>query len=444
MTWNNLKQDLRARWSLTLLYARALGKWLLLAAAAGTSCGLVGTAFHMAVEFVTELRGEFPWLLYLLPLAGLAIVGLYKLLGTEGQGTNDIFDQVRLGGRISLLLVPAIFLGTVITHLCGGSAGREGAALQMGGSLGYRVGRLFGFDERDLRIATTTGMAAFFTALFGTPLAAAVFSIAVVSVDSFYHAAFFPSLIGALEAYGISRLLGVVPTSFAVEAPALSAGMLVRAGVLAGLCGILSVVFCGAIRLTEHQLQKRIPSPWLRAFAGGCAVVLLTRLCGTTDYNGAGMGVIATAVEQGTAHPAAFLWKLAFTAVTLGAGFKGGEVVPSFFVGAAFGCVAGPLLGLPAGFAAALGLASVFCGATNCPLAAIALAIELFGSEGLLYFALACCVSYVLSGYGGLYSSQTILHSKLKGRYINVHTNAQAVERTAAAEEKAARAAARS
>lgn len=187
MTWNNLKQDLRARWGLTLLYARALGKWLLLAAAAGTSCGLVGTAFHMAVEFVTELRGEFPWLLYLLPLAGLAIVGLYKLLGTEGQGTNDIFDQVRLGGRISLLLVPAIFLGTVITHLCGGSAGREGAALQMGGSLGYRVGRLFGFDERDLRIATTTGMAAFFTALFGTPLAAAVFSIAVVSVDSFYQ-----------------------------------------------------------------------------------------------------------------------------------------------------------------------------------------------------------------------------------------------------------------
>ena len=131
MTWDNIKQDLRSRWGLTLLYARALGKWLLLATAAGTSCGLVGTAFHMAVEAVTELRGEFSWLLYLLPLAGLAIVGLYKLLGTEGQGTNDIFDQVRLGGCISLLLVPAIFLGTVITHLCGGSAGREGAALQM-------------------------------------------------------------------------------------------------------------------------------------------------------------------------------------------------------------------------------------------------------------------------------------------------------------------------
>ena len=437
MTLESIKRDLRARWELSLLYARALGKWLALATAAGVSCGLVGSLFHVAVEAVTELRGEFPWLLYLLPLAGLGIVGLYKLLGTEGQGTNDIFNEVHQGGSISILLVPAIFLGTVLTHLCGGSAGREGAALQMGGSLGYRVGRLFGFDERDLRIATTTGMAAFFTALFGTPLAAAVFSIAVVSVDAFYHAAFFPALIGALEAYGISRLLGVAPTRFSVEAPALSPGLLVRAGVLAGLCGLLSVVFCGAIRFTERSLHKRIPNPWLRAFAGGCAVVALTFLWGTTDYNGAGMQVIAAAVEEGTVRPEAFLCKIILTAVTLAAGFKGGEVVPSFFVGAAFGCFAGPLLGLPAGFAAALGLVSVFCGATNCPLASIALAIELFGSGGLLYFALACCVSYVLSGYGGLYSSQTILHSKLKGRYINVHTNDGPVENAAEAEKEA-------
>lgn len=438
MRLENIKRDLRARWGLAALYARALGKWLLLATAAGVSCGLVGTLFHVAVEYATWLREALPWLLYLLPLAGLAIVGLYKLLGTEGQGTNDIFNEVHAGGTISILLVPAIFLGTVLTHLCGGSAGREGAALQMGGSLGYRVGRLFGFDERDLRVATTTGMAAFFTALFGTPLAAAIFSIAVVSVDAFYHAAFFPALIGALEAYGVSRLFGVAPTAFAVEAPALSAGLLVRAGLLAGLCGLLSVVFCGTIRLTERQLHKRIPNPWLRVFAGGCAVIVLTWLCGTTDYNGAGMEVIAAAVERGTVRPEAFLLKIVFTAVTLGAGFKGGEVVPSFFVGAAFGCFAGPLLGLPAGFAAALGLVSVFCGATNCPLASIALAIELFGSGGLLYYALACCVSYVLSGYGGLYSSQTILHSKLKGRYINVHTNDGPVENSVSPRESAA------
>lgn len=412
-----------------LLYARALGKWLLLATVTGTACGLLGSAFHISVETVTELRGERPWLLYGLPLAGLAIVALYKLLRTEGQGTNDIFNEVHQGGNIPFLLLPSIFLGTVLTHLCGGSAGREGAALQMGGTLGFQVGKLCRLDDRDLRIATTTGMAAFFTALFGTPLTAAIFAIAVVSVDAFYHAALFPALIAALEAYGVSLLLGVEPAHFTVAAPGMEAGLLIRTAVLAALCGLVSTVFCTLIHFVEHQLAKRLPNPWLRAFAGGCAVIAMTWLCGTTDYNGAGMGVIAAAVERGeAAHPAAFLLKLLFTAVTLGAGFKGGEVVPSFFVGAAFGCAAGPLLGLPAGFAAALGLVSVFCGAVNSPLASIFLSVELFGADGLLYFALACCVSYVLSGYNGLYSSQTILHSKLKAQYINVHTNDPAVE----------------
>lgn len=411
-----------------LLYPRALGKWLLLAAVTGSACGLLGSAFHVAVEMVTELRAEWPWLLYALPLAGLAITALYKLLKTEGQGTNDIFNEVHQGGVISTRLVPSIFLGTVLTHLCGGSAGREGAALQMGGALGYRTGRLFGFDERDLRVATTAGMAAFFTALFGTPLTATVFAIAVVSVDSFYHAALFPSLAAALGAYGISLLLGVEPTHFSVAVPALSPGLLIRTAVLATLCGLVSMLFCVVIHQTEHLLKHYLPNPWLRAFAGGCAIVAFTLLCGTTDYNGAGMGVITAAVEEGSVRPAAFLFKLIFTAITLGAGFKGGEVVPSFFVGAAFGCAVGPFLGIPAGFAAALGLVSVFCGAVNCPLASIFLSVELFGGEGLLCFALACCLSYVLSGYNGLYSSQTILHSKLKAQYINVHTNDRAVE----------------
>ena len=171
-------------------------------------------------------------------------------------------------------------------------------------------------------------------------------------------------------------------------------------------------------------MAKRIPNPWVRVVVGGFAVIALTYLCGTTDYNGAGMDVVTRAVEEGTAHPAAFLLKLLFTAITLSAGFKGGEVVPSFFVGATFGCVVGPLLGIPAGFAAALGLVAVFCGAVNCPVASIFLSVELFGDGGMLYFALACGISYMLSGYNGLYSSQTILYSKLKAQYINVHTNA--------------------
>ena len=406
------------------LYIRALAKWLALAAVIGALCGVIGSAFHIGVHHATELRGAHPWLLWCLPLLGLVIVGFYKLTKTEGQGTNDIIDEVSQGKGLSLWLLPSIFLGTVLTHLGGGSAGREGAALQMGGTIGYHTGRLFRLDDRDLRTATMAGMAAFFSALFGTPLAATVFAMAVISIGVMYHAAFIPCLTASLVAFGVSLVMGVEPTRFTVDMPALGVGLLLRVAVLAVLCALVSVLFCRTIHFAEHQMQKHIPNPWVRVAVGGVAIVALTYLCGTTDYNGAGMGVITAAVEQGTARPEAFLLKLLFTAVTLSAGFKGGEVVPSFFVGAAFGCVAGPLLGIPAGFAAALGLIGVFCGATNCPIASIFLAVELFGDGGLLYFALVCGVSYMLSGYNGLYSSQTILYSKLKAEYINVHTNA--------------------
>jgi H+/Cl- antiporter ClcA len=415
-----LRGLLRRLW----LYARALGKWLVMAAVTGELCGFVGSAFHLGVGYATAWRERYPWLLYCLPLAGLLIVGLYKLLGTEGKGTNDIIDAVRVGKALPLWLLPSVFAGTVLTHLCGGSAGREGAALQMGGTIGYQASRLFRLDDRDTRTVTLCGMAAFFSALFGTPLAATMFAIMVISVGNFYHAAFIPCFTASLVSYGISLWLGVEPTRFTVAVPALELDGMVRVAVLAALCAWVSVLFCGVLHFAERQLARRIPNAWLRAAAGGCAVVVLTLLCGTGDYNGAGMDVITAAVEQGTARPAAFALKILFTAVTLAAGFKGGEVVPSFFIGATFGCAAAPLLGLPAGFGAALGLIGVFCGATNCPVASIFLSVELFGGEGVLYFALVCGVSYMLSGYSGLYSSQTILYSKLKAQYINVHTNA--------------------
>lgn len=406
------------------LYAAALAKWLALAAVAGVMCGFIGSAFHISVGYVTARRGAHGWLLWLLPAAGLAIVGVYRLFGTEGEGTNDIIDAVHLGKPLPVLLLPSIFIGTVLTHLCGGSAGREGAALQMGGTIGYWAGRLFRLDDRDTRTATLCGMAAFFSALFGTPLAATMFAIMVISVGNFYHTAFIPCFAASLVSYGISMWLGVAPTRFAVAVPSLAPANLLEVAVLAALCAWVSAIFCKLLNFTERRAAKLIPNAWLRAAVGGFAIIALTLICGTTDYNGAGMDVITAAVEQGTAKPEAFIMKILFTVITLSAGFKGGEVVPSFFIGATFGCAAAPLLGLPAGFGAALGLVSVFCGATNCPMASIFLSIELFGGSGVLYFALACGVSYMLSGYNGLYSSQTILYSKLKAQYINVHTNA--------------------
>ncbi len=400
-----------------------MGKWFGVAAVTGVLCGLVGTAFHIGVEYVTELRSEQAYLLYMLPVIGLLIGCIYRLFGTSGVNTNHILEEVRSGRGVSLALLPTIFLSTILTHLGGGSAGREGAALQMGGVIGFHSGRLLGLDDADRRTATTIGMSAFFSALFGTPIAATVFALEITNVGRVYYAQMLPCLIASLSAHGVALLLGIKPEGFTVAAPGLSLTMVLRVGLLAALCALVSVLFCETIHVAGRLADKHVPNEWLRVVLGGSTIVALTLLLGTTDYNGAGMGVIARAVEQGEAAPEAFALKLLFTAVTLASGYKGGEVVPSFFVGATFGCVAGALLGIPAGFAAAIGLVSVFCGAVNCPLASTFLALELFDAVGLPYFALACATSYVLSGYSGIYSSQHILYDKLKAQYIDVRTN---------------------
>ena len=395
-------------------------QWLLLAVPTGLACGIVGTAFHLAVEYVTELRAAQPWLLFCLPAAGLAIVALYKVTRCEGVGTNNVIQAVQSGEPVSILLVPAIFLGTVLTHLCGGSAGREGAALQMGGSIGWNVGKLLHLHDHARRTATISGMAAFFSALFGTPLTAAVFAMMVEDVGLTFTSAFVPAFTSALIAYGVSLACGIAPTNFVLNSiPALTPGTAVCVALLGIACAAVTRLFCGMLHLLEHQIPKRLPNPWLRVALGGAAVVAFSYLFGVGRYNGAGMPVIADAVEQGVALPWDFLCKIFLTALTLSVGFKGGEVVPSFFIGATFGCVAGPLLGLPAGFAAAIGLVAVFCGATNALIPSILLGFELFGGQGLELIALGCGVCYMLSGHHGLYSSQTFVTNKLRPEYAS-------------------------
>lgn len=418
-----MKEKLKLYQIISSIYCRALAKWTFAAVLTGVFSGCVGTLFHVGVEYATELRAAHFSLVFCLPLAGLAIVALYRLFRSEGLSTDSVIEEVQAGRGVPLGLMPAIFFSTLLTHLCGGSVGREGAALQLGGAIGYQTGRLLRLDDSDMRTMTTIGMAALFSALFGTPVAASVFALSVINVGRIYYAGLFPSLTAAITAYGVSLAFGVAPTRFTTVVPVHSVGMFVRVTALSALCAFVSVLFCEGIHLAGHLMRERIPNPWLRAAAGGAAVTALTLLFGT-DYNGAGMNVIATAVEQGKAVPEAFALKLLFTAITLAAGFKGGEVVPSFFVGATFGCVMGPLLGVPAPFAAAVGMIAVFCGAVNCPLASTFLAVEIFGAEGLLYFAAACSLSFVLSGYSGIYSSQRILNDKLKSKYIDVHTNA--------------------
>ena len=402
-------------------YAVTLLKWMVLGGVIGLVGGIIGSLFHIGVDTATQARLAHPWVLYLMPVGGLAIVGLYRLTKTEGKGTNDIIASVHFGEQVPGLLVPVIFVSTVITHLCGGSAGREGAALQIGGGIGYQAGRLLRLGEKDLPLATLCGMSGVFAALFGTPLTATVFALEVISVGVLYYAGLVPCLTAAMTGYLVSVLMGVPPTRFTVTVPGLEVRTMLLVIVLALLCAVVSILFCRGLHGVEHLLKRTLKNPYLRVAVGAAVLIGLTLLT-NGDYNGAGMEVIGRAIA-GQADPWAWVWKLLFTAITIGCGFKGGEVVPSFFVGAAFGCVAAGWLGLPAGFGAAMGLVSVFCGAVNCPLASIILSVELFGSGDLLYFAMACSISYLISGYCGLYSSQTILYSKLRAEFINVRTH---------------------
>ena len=394
-------------------------QWFFLAIPTGLICGLVGTLFHLSVERVTELRADQPWLLFLLSAAGLLITALYKATKCEGVGTNNVIRAVQSGEPVSILLVPAIFLGTVLTHLCGGSAGREGAALQMGGSIGWNVGTLLHLKDHDRRTATISGMAAFFSALFGTPLTAALFAMMVEDVGLTFTSAFVPAFTSALIAYGCSLAFGIAPTHFAITAPELTVWNAFLVILLGFACAAVSRLFCGLLHFMEHKVPQLLPNPWLRVFVGGVAVIAFSYLFGVGRYNGAGMGVITAAVEQGEALPWDFLCKIFLTALTLSCGFKGGEVVPSFFVGATFGCVFGPLLGLPAGFAAAVGLVSIFCGATNALIPSILMGFELFSGAGLELIALGCGICYMLSGHHGLYSSQTFVTNKLRSEYMS-------------------------
>lgn len=396
-------------------------KWLLYSCLIGVIVGLVAVAFHLGVDFATELRGEHPKIIWLLPLTGPAIVLLYRVCGMEkDRGTNLVLVAVRDAERLKLRTAPLIFLSTILTHLAGGSAGREGAALQLGASLSAYIGRLLHLDEKDERIVMMCGMAAAFSALFGTPITAAIFAMEVVTVGRMYYVAMVPCLLSSctagLVAHGFD--LHAVHGYPVHDALGLELLPLLQAAALGVLCALLSILFCEAMHLSHRLYAKYLPDPLLRGLAGGVLVLALTLLVGEQTYNGAGDGVIRRLLA-GDTIPEAFLLKILFTALTLGAGFRGGEIVPVLFTGCAFGTWAGPLLGLPHAFSGALGMAAVFCGATNCPLSSILLAFELFGGEGLPLYALCCGVSYMLSGYYGLYSEQKIIYSKLSPEWVD-------------------------
>ena len=388
-------------------------KWSLLSALMGVLGGLLGAVFHHALEFVTEIRQASGWLIFLLPVGGLAIVGLYWLLRLRSnRGTNEIVNAVLEGKAVSPLIAPAVFLSTVITHLFGGSSGREGAALQIGGSMASLLNKLFRLKKDESTMMIICGMGAVFSGLFSMPLTACLFALEFESVGTIFSPALLPCFIASLVANVISSMLGVHPiVGVQIETVEFTFSTGWRFIVLAVLVALLGIGMCYTFHKASHLAQRWIDNPAIRILAGACVVVALTLLVGDQRFNGAGVELTLQAIN-GTTDWYSFIVKLLFTAVTLAAGFKGREIVPTFCIGATFGCLIGGWLGLPAGFAAMLGLVGLFCAVTNSPLASIVLSVEMFGVTNLYIFALICVITFALSGNFSLYDRQTFEFSK--------------------------------
>lgn len=394
-------------------------RWLLLSSVTGVVVGAFSSIFSWCMTTVTNLRMDHDWLIFLLPAAGLLIVFLYHITNMKhDKGTNQILSAVRTSGNIPFRLAPLIFISTVITHLFGGSAGREGAALQLGGSIGNRIGTLLKLDEADTKVMVLCGMSAAFSALFGTPMAAAIFPLEVVSVGIMQYSALLPCIFSSIIASRFAATMGIAPEAFTiVDIPSFSILPAAKILLVAGICGIVSTVFCFTLDLVHKKYEQFFKNQYLRIGAAGIIVVVITLLLQTRDYNGAGIPVIERAME-GEVIWYAFLIKIILTALTLGAGFKGGEIIPSLFIGATLGCLLGQILGISPSLCAAIGMVSLFCGATNCPLSSMLIGFELFGFQGVYYILIAIAVSYAFSGYRSLYQQQVIVYSKYKAEKI--------------------------
>lgn len=404
------------------LYAvKTLIKWLFLGTFIGFLVGSVCSIFGHMLIWANDYRTSHQWISWFLPIGGLLIVFMYYTWNNEDdKGTNTVISSIHSNTGIRTRMAPLIYTSTMITHFLGGSAGREGAAIQLGGSIANRVGKELALNENDQRIIIMCGMSAGFSALFGAPMAAAIFSLEVISIGIMHYSALVPCVTASMTAHFLATFLHVKPEAFTVASiPEFSPVIFVKIIVFAALAGGVSVLFCICLHQTGHFYKKYIKNRYLRIFVGGCLILILCAVLGTNEYLGSGQGIMEHIFHYEQTEWYSFLLKMVFTALTLGAGFKGGEIVPSFCIGAAFGCTVAAIFGLPITLVAACGMVGVFCGVTNCPITSLLISFELFGFEGMPYYLTTVVVSYMLSGYYGLYHSQRIMYSKTETNFVN-------------------------
>jgi H+/Cl- antiporter ClcA len=401
-------------------------RWVLITIPVAVAIGSMVAQFLWLLNWAIHYRFAHKWLLYLLPAAGVLIHFLYKLYGQSAErGNNLIIDEIHEpGAGVPRRMAPLILLTTVITHLFGGSAGREGTAVQIGGSIANMLGTWFKLNAPDKRVILTAGVAAGFGAVFGTPLAGAVFAMEVLMVGRIQYNALLPCLVAGLVGDATVAAWGVHHTHYNISYVAVGQNIyghhlainfwLLLKVILASICfGLAAYAFASTAHGVKSIANRLIKTSWMIPVCGGLIIILLTFLIGKPDYLSLGVDpeypgaiTVVSAFQQGGAHVLSWFWKLVYTCITLGTGFKGGEVTPLFYIGATLGNTLANLLNAPVSLFAALGFIAVFSGATNTPLACTLMGIELFGSEHALLFAVACFVAYYCSGKTSIYSAQ--------------------------------------
>lgn len=399
-------------------------QWTLLAIPVALLAGSVTAFFLWSLDKVTTLQWEHPQLLWGLPLAGVVVGLLYYYLGKGSEkGNNLLIDEIHQpGGGVPARMAPLVLFGTLVTHLFGGSAGREGTAVQMGGSIAGFLARAFNMSLPHRKLMLMSGIAAGFGAVFGTPLTGAIFAMEVLIVGRLQYEAIIPVLVASIVGDATCTAWGIHHTPYQLDvAPGAGSHaafdvVLLGKVALGGICfGLMGRFFSELTHAVHDLFAKFVPFAPLRPAVGGIIVIALVYLLGTRDYLGLGVtsplahGVsIVSSFEAGGAHPWSWLWKTLFTVVTLGSGFKGGEVTPLFYIGATLGNTLGVLFHEPVALFAALGFVAVFAGAANTPLACTVMGIELFGAHYGVYFGVACFVAYFFSGHTGIYLSQRL------------------------------------
>jgi H+/Cl- antiporter ClcA len=393
-----------------------LSQWLFLGTIIGGLCGLASAIFLVGLERATHFRTTHEVIVYTLPLAGLAIGFLYDWLGKPIKGGyNLVLDTLHTDAKqVPIRMAPMVLVGTVLTHLFGGSAGREGTAVQMGSSLADAVAHGLKLSKVARRQVLAAGIAGGFGSVFGTPIAGAIFGLEVIRVGKIEYDALFPALVAAVVGDWTTRALGVRHTDYPQPALLPMTPAVFGKWILFALAaGLVTMAFVELLHGLKKLLEKRVPKLPYRMFLGGLTVVILWKVVGTSDYLGLGVPTIVRSFTDPHLPMSAFAWKLVFTAVTLAAGFLGGEVTPLFFVGAALGNALGRILGLPLDMAAGIGLAAVFGAAANTPLALSVMAVELLGGNVFPHVFIVCVIAYLASGHRGIYPSQRVARGKL-------------------------------